>query len=481
MYDVVVIGNDISSQVAALAASCFGHKVVLIKDGGETTAQIHPGPFFSPDPLPLTGFQPGQTMAKLTEFLGLDPQDILFPSSSPEPLLQLIFPDKRLDIVTDMAHQEEEWSQAFPRLRGKGKKFHQVTKQANSLVDENIAHFFDCWRNSKHPLPSAGSDLSTRGRWIAPSVNLWRLAQAEPAIPAAATSLGLVTSYLHVESYLQTAAAYALALPWRISPPFPQNRRSIYSWFEKMNRSRSQVLDKVSVMRLKIRNDIKIDVQMDGSTEVLKSRYLVLSSNWEKSGLLVGKDWQKALSPPVRRMEPAFFPLHLHVNIPDRIIPEPMAPCLVYHRQDRGISREANYFFLESTVLNYHHSPDTRRGNLTISVFTRVPPWRMTIKELKMASSLALDGVYPLLPFLKDQVNQEDISFSLGLSRKIQEVVNPYYVMKRQYGNNLKLLTPATGFGNVLLAGGMLGAGFGFEGELLSGLGAACQLTRKEE
>jgi hypothetical protein len=65
------------------------------------------------------------------------------------------------------------------------------------------------------------------------------------------------------------------------------------------------------------------------------------------------------------------------------------------------------------------------------------------------------------------------VEASIELSKKYQEVVNQKFQMKNYSFIGMASLPNRTPLKNVYITGGMLMAGLGFEGEIISGINAA--------
>ena len=65
MFDVIVIGSDLSSLIAALLASRYGRKVLLLAESGLDDGLARSGYTFNVDPFPWSGFGVGQVFSRL--------------------------------------------------------------------------------------------------------------------------------------------------------------------------------------------------------------------------------------------------------------------------------------------------------------------------------------------------------------------------------------------------------------------------------
>ncbi|MCL2669988.1 MAG: hypothetical protein FWE89_04820, partial [Syntrophaceae bacterium] len=100
MYDLIIIGQDISTAVAALAAARRGLKTILIREEASQTCLREGGYAFPADTSPITGLGLGQPLEELfaewdlslAEAPGLVQMD---------PAFQVILPDHRVDLFRD--------------------------------------------------------------------------------------------------------------------------------------------------------------------------------------------------------------------------------------------------------------------------------------------------------------------------------------------------------------------------------------------
>ena len=108
MYDVIIIGNDISSLTAAWQAAQRGLRTVLISDLKSSLQFTLQDYTFDTVPLPwplLPEIVPGLCpVASATQSYTL--------SASP---LQIIFPDHRVDLCGGLYDQIRELAREFPR------------------------------------------------------------------------------------------------------------------------------------------------------------------------------------------------------------------------------------------------------------------------------------------------------------------------------------------------------------------------------
>ncbi|GAJ08086.1 unnamed protein product, partial [marine sediment metagenome] len=135
-----------------------------------------------------------------------------------------------------------------------------------------------------------------------------------------------------------------------------------------------------------------------------------------------------------------------------------------------------NLVFLEvSSPGDTGCAPDGKRA-ISASVFLKESPLRLSNDDLKGISTEMLENLEGFLPFLKENLDFINIEQSIEISRKYQEVINQKFKINGSPLLGISLLPNKTPLKNVFITGGMLLAGLGFEGEIISGMNAAYQV-----
>jgi hypothetical protein len=129
-------------------------------------------------------------------------------------------------------------------------------------------------------------------------------------------------------------------------------------------------------------------------------------------------------------------------------------------------------FIVSSRPGETEHAPEGRRA-VTATVFLKDSPLVLADLELKGIAKSIIDTLDDFLPFLRESIDFVNIEKSIELSRRSQEIVCQKYPPRKGTIIGMNTLSPETPLQNVLLTGGILRAGLGFEGEILAGLDAA--------
>ncbi len=473
MYDVLVIGNDLAALIAALTAARRGMNTALIRDGGHPGLHSAAGYSFSLDPFPPTGFRPGQAIDRFLKEVDLDLPELLPAANQSGPTLQLILPKNRLDISADISLLSDELQREFPHLGKKRKAFYQVAQRGNKLIDSLIENISFNSPLLDRRFRAFNWKMIAALSWRAQSFALGNLIKQEKSIPTLVHSLGLISSYINIKSASDLASAYALALPFRIGCRQLQGRGGFMVLLKDKFNNSGRLFESSSVMRIKVRNEITIDLSVNDSIDALKTRRLIVSANWEKLNLLLGQGPFSPLSKSFKVMRPRFFSFTIHLGIYEQSVPEEIAPYVIVSNGNKNNSPWEDVVFLEvSRAGDLSRAPKGRLA-LSATLFSRKPPWRMMTEELKEAAGHVYSSLKSFLPFLEQNIDYLDLDKSVAIAKKYQEMINYRYDI-----NHLSL----TGFGiqqhltaqpNIFLTGGMLWSGLGYEGEVLSGLLAA--------
>ena len=133
MYDVIVIGSDLSSFIAALLSARYGRKTLLLSECALGDSLTFSGYTFNIDPFPWSGFGAGQIFTKLYSELNIplpDPAKI----SPLNPAFQVILPDHRIDFCIDREALIKDIRREYPGEESQIQNlYHSVTKVCDTL------------------------------------------------------------------------------------------------------------------------------------------------------------------------------------------------------------------------------------------------------------------------------------------------------------------------------------------------------------
>jgi phytoene dehydrogenase-like protein len=479
MYDVIIIGRDLSSLIAALVSSRHGLKTVLINEGDQEAEHREAGYAFPIDPTPLSGFGEDQTVPHLLKELQLEPDEaprhLLM-----NPAIQVTLSSHRIDLFHDREKLIVDMIREFPQHEREIRRFYYTVDKAGALIERWI-----------------GKDRA--GQWHHHGKILHRLLRL-PAIIAGWFSLiirgsgklrtfrRVIEAQLTILSHLYTngypfplAAAYLLSLPQR-GVYYPLGGRIAWmNWLRKRFSDAGGVLmDNCSVIRVDTKPEINIDIVNAGASATLRGKRLIVSAQWEKlKPLLLQQKIFRRLVNRLNALRPITYPFCLHLGVRAGSLPEQLAPYVVWVRDETKPLIDQNLVYIQTSHADQNERAPEGKRALCATVFLKKSPTMLTDLELSGVAKAIIDSLEGLLPFLRESIDYVNIEKSISLARRSQEIVNQKYRTLKRTVIGINTLSPITPLPNVFLTGGILRAGLGFEGEILAGVDATF-LAEKE-
>ncbi len=472
MYDAIIIGRDLSSLVAALAASRRGLKTVLVYEGSQEAGYREEGYTFPIDPTPLTGF--GQDQIILGLLTDLHP----LPDEAPQlllrdPAVQVILPSHRVDLFHDRGRLVNDIIREFPHHAQEIRRLYRAVAKNGALIDRWISEDFagnpDRFGRLIRMIVRLAAAIAGRSSLhIQGNGNLCALRSVIEAQIA-------MFSYLDVSCLpFPLSAAYLLTLPTR-GVFYPVGGRNAWlDWLRKgFTDAGGELINGCSIMRIDTSPNINIDLERAGVSTTICGKKLIVSTQWEKLNLLLFQ--QKNFRRLVNRLEfnrPYAHPFCLHMGIREEGIPENIATYSVVVPDENKPARDQNLLFLEVSMPgDTHRAPEGRRA-VTVTVYLKDSPLILDDFELNAIAKNIIGSLDWFLPFLRESIDYINIEKSIAHARQSQEIINKKYHARRSI-IAMNTLSPKTPLSNVFLTGGVMRAGLGLEGEILSGMDVA--------
>ncbi len=481
MYDAIVIGNDLSSLIAAITAVRKGFKTALLSERDIADTYIEVGYTFNLDPFPLSGFGNAQICERL--FAKLDiPSTLSSSIRLLDPGLQIILPEHRIELFQDINLLLKEMGREFPEEAVDIGKFYSSVLKIGDLVNQFFSEntvlyprsFHEYWGLIKK-IPFLIREKAISGR---ASYRAFRNAAFRRVIE---TQLA-VLSNLYRERAGSLFSAHILSQPLRGLFYQMGGKGILMDGLRTTFRSSGGTLpDNCSVLRIISDKKISIDVRTDGNVSTIRGENLIVSTKWENLRMLLLNDGKfQRLTHRLKRVSPIQHPFTLHMGVFDKGLPEKMAPFVVVVRDKNKSALENNLVFLETSARNDSgRAPDGKRA-ISATVFLKESPLKMSNHDLEETSMVILNHLDIFLPFFMENLDYINIEKSIELSRKNQGIVNQKFIIRRNFLPGLRILSNRTSVPNMFITGGMLMAGLGFDGEIISGVNAA-SLIRKQE
>jgi phytoene dehydrogenase-like protein len=475
MYDVIVIGSDLSSLIAALLSARYGRKTLLLDECGLGECLTVSDYTFNIDPLPWSGFGNGQMFTKLLSELNIplpDPAKI----SPLNPAFQVILPEHRIDCYIDREALIQDISREYPE---EGKQiqnlYHSITKVCDTL-DKSI----------RESLESADASLKDRMQnWLDIPFfmgDIWRLSQKLrglaklPSMGSMFDSELTLFSNQHVNHDKPLSSAYLLSLPWRgLYYLFGGKHLLIGQLRKRYEELRGESLADCTITAIRAGAKIEVDIKPKGKPISVVGHELVISAKSPALPVLLAGDKKLSkLARRFRKFESALYPFTLHMGVDNRGLPDRMSEYVIVvpdHNHD-GTVETGPFLFLESSVVDDTGLAPRGKRTLTATAFLSRSPRDLDDGELKIVGENMMMALESFLPFLRESLAFMDIGRSIEVSRQYQQIVNPRYRFSGRLLPGLTTLPIKSPLRNVLLTGGITFAGLGFEGEVLSGMKA---------
>ena len=483
MYDTIVIGNDLSSLVAATIISHHGKKTALLSESDAKHVYSDFGYTFNIDPLPLTGFGPGEICSRLLEDLGI-PAAEYSGLQLLNPGLQIILSDHRIDCFHGREELLNDMEREFFGERDEIRKLYSSILKISSLIERRFTQIPHTHATNFNAFISLLKDitvilkekysLSKRLKSIQNSPSLTRVFEALSAI--------LSNSINSINGPFAVSSAYALSLPLRGLYHHVDGNEAFMGLLKAaFEASGGHLMNNCSVMRINAGKEIDVDASMPETLSQIRGRYLIASTKWEKLRLLLLNEKKfRRMERRLKLVRSAYYPFTLHMGILEKCVPEKMAIYVAIVIDQNRPVMDDNLVFVEISARDCNERAPAGKRALSATIFLKESPLVLTNDELKEVSQVVFCALEKFLPFLRENLDFLNIGISIELSRKCQELVNHKYAMQSRSFFGMPSISNKTPLRNVFMTGGMLLAGLGFQGEIISGINAANLVISKE-
>ena len=473
MYDTMIVGCDLSSLIAALTSIRQGMKTVLVTERDPGESYCEGGYTFCANPIPLAGIGCSISVLGILEGLQLFPEELVaFPDV--DPVFQVILPGHRLDVFSERERMIGDLIREFPGNTGEIRRFYGAIEKGRHVIEDWMRNgYFEPFESIRmtlrriRQLPALISSYSSIHRLLASN------SRAFSAVIEA--ELAVFSSLDAGRCMPPLSAAYLLSLPRRglFYPVGGRNAwmRLLYRQFEE----RGGILMKdCEVIRVDTDPDIMADLESSGEPLKLRSRRLIVSAKWEKmNSLLLEQRGLRRLKRLLKSIRYTSYPFSLHIGVREEAIPERMAPYTAVVLDEMRPVEGRNLVFLDTSVPGEVERAPAGRRSVTATVFLPDSPLMTSDEALKQIASDILVSLEGFLPFLRDNIDYIHVERSIAFSRITVETAGPKYHFKDRKLLGLNTFSPKTPLPHLFLTGGMLQAGLGFDGEILSGIQSA--------
>jgi phytoene dehydrogenase-like protein len=481
MYDTIVIGNDFSSLIAAVTAVNHGGKTILLSNDTMAHTYAESDYTFNADPMPLSGFGTGQIFSRFIaecDNYFLDENII----SLSNPGLQIISPRHRIDLfhniddlITDI---ETELSENKLEIRDFYVSMLKMSDITDAWIRENPSilprHYRHCVAGMRK-IPEILKQrllLSDSLRNIRNNNHLKIIYEAEL----------LLLSNLDADGkhLLSPMLSYVLSLPYRGLYYCKGGKGVLVNALTKtFTSSGGHFIANGSIVGIDPSEEAIVTVNGCNESHEIKGKNLIISIKSEAFDLLLRHNTFTSFQRRLKRSKTQYYPFTLHMGVLDRGIPEKMGHYVAIVVEERKSVMENNIIFLEISAPGEKGRAPANRRAMSATVFLKDSPQCATNDELKERSEIIIGHLESFLPFLRENLDYLNIEKSIEFSRKYQGIMNQKYRIRAHPLFGVCALANTTSLKNIFLTGGMLLAGLGFEGEIISGINAALSAMKR--
>lgn len=480
MYDLIVIGDDLSSHVAAAYASQNGLQTLLIAEGGLGGLYLLDDFVFNIDPTPLTGLGPEQLGLSVLAELGIAPPES--DSLSINPAFQVILPDHRIDFYNDLTSLTAELAREFPELDTDIRDYYNMAVDASSVFHDWVAEHPQIQPQNIKEYFSYLKILPYIVRYKFGAVKFDKILSQDASLEKVWEAQQALFSFNN-DDLFSFASAFQYCAPLRGVSYFPQGKQFLYNaLIEKIESNKGLYLNNYQILSM-TRNEI-IDLEIkaqDGTTSKVSGQNLIVSTKSKSLSLVRDNNKYLNISDWFRPLKIAYYPFTIFLGVAEKCLPQQIARHIAVITDVAKDIYDNNLIILETSLPEKDQRLSLARSSLTATVYLPDSEENWTGDALKREANSILERLEAFLPFLKDNIELFNIDKLIDVSLDYRKVISPKYKVRNAFFTSFSAKSNKTRFNNVFLTGASLLSDAGFDGEIISGKNAALQVIKQRK
>jgi phytoene dehydrogenase-like protein len=480
MYDLIVIGDDLSSHVAAAVAARYGLSTALIAESALGDTFIVGDFVFNIDPTPINGMGTNQSLLSL--LAGLDIPPIERDGLLLDPAYQVVLPEHRVDFFSDKESLIKEMIREFPQLEI------EINKLYDSIVKYSAV--FSQWLRN-HPFVQI-QNIRDFGNYlkIIPSLIGYKLKTKKfkrilfknPSFQKVWEAQHALLSF-NADNQYSFPSSFIYSAPLRGIFYFSQGKQIIFnSLIRKIESSGGLYLSQCKISAIEKGKLISVDVtDKDGVPSKISANKMIVSSKWNGMPILIGPKKKFNIADWFRPVKIAYYPFTIHLGVTKKCFPEKTARHIAVVCDVNKDIHDNNLIILQLSIPQQYDGTSADKIPLTATVFLPNDDETWTRESLKAQSQSIIDRLEFFLPFLKENIELFDIDKSIDIYNECRQIVNPKYQLRNSFFSGFAAKNNKTCFENIFLSGASLLTDTGFEGEIISGINAASKVLTVEK
>lgn len=481
MYDLIVIGDDLSSHAAAACASHYGLHTLLIAESGLGGLQLLDDFVFNVDPTPITGLGPDQLGLSVLSELGITVPEA-DPATFVNPAFQVILPDHRIDFFSESTSLTAELAREFPEFDSDISDFYQAATDASSVFQkwmaehpqiqpQNVKEYFSYLKIFPHIF-----------RYKFSATKFDKILSQNPSLEKVWEAQQALLSFNN-DDLFSFASSCQYCAPFRGIAYFPQGKQFLFNAFiAKLESHKGLYLNNCQVSSITRNNPIELTIKTpDGETSHESARNLIISTKSDSLSLLRAGNRPVNISDRFRPAKIAYYPFTIYLGIAEKCLPEQIARHVALITDITKDIYDSNLIIIETGRPESNLPRQQARTSFTATVFREDIEENWTRDTLEREAQSMVSRLEEFLPFLKENIELDNLDQSIHISLACRKVASPKYKVRNALLTSFAAKSNRTRFGNIFLTGTSLLADAGFDSEIISGKNAALQVLNKRK
>ncbi|HUN55549.1 MAG TPA: hypothetical protein VMU29_10380 [Smithella sp.] len=478
MYGLIVIGDDLSSRVAAAVAGSYGIKTALLSESGMGDVCFVGDLAFNAEHTPLTGLGENQIVSSLLAALNISLNNVLL-----NPAYQIILPEHRIDFFNNKEDMIREMTREFPELAAQIKSYYDAVARNSDTAAKWLRDHSNIAPKSLKDYVDFIKLMPQLLRCKFDNAHLKQMMSLNASFKKVIEAQNVLLSYRKnhqnsIFSYFQYSA------PMRGAYCFSQGKQALFdALINKIESADGLYQNRCEVLSIKKGKLIEVTfMDKDGTASRIEADNLIVSTKWQNMHLLIKRKKKINLSDLIRPVKVSHYPFTIHLGINPKSIPEKMANHVAVISDVNKDIYDNNLIILELDAPEAERiTPVSAKIPLSATIFLPNDQDIWSKENLSQTADSIIDRLEYFLPFLKENIEFFDIEESIKISKKLREIVNPKYQLRNAPISGFAAKDNKTRFGNIYLTGASLLTDIGFEGEIISGINAVSRVAGKME
>lgn len=478
MYDLLVIGDDLASHVAAAFAAQNGLKTLLIDQSSLGGLHLLGDFVFNLDPMPLTGLGPGQLGSAILEQLEITlPEDHL---ACLRPAYQIILSEHRLDFSGDVSLLKDELAGEFPEFEQEISDFYDLLAEASAIFQnwlfahpeiqpQNFREYIEYLKIYPDIFKYKYGVLAFE-KILLQNASLEKVWEVQQALLS-----------INLQDLFSFPSAFQYCAPLRGVSYFPSGKQFLFnSLITRLESKEGACLQHYSIESLKNHTIIELDLKgPDGKILHVEGQNAIISTRFAQMSHLWDKEQNCHMSERIRPTKILFYPFTLFLGAPAKCLPEQMARHIaVVPDVDKDLY-DKNLIILETSFPEKDKPLASANTSLSATVYLPNDSECWTPEALQDEADSIVDRLEFFLPFLKENIALGDVDKSIDISKRYRSILQPKYSARTSLFTAFAAKSNQTRFSNIFFTGASLLPDAGFDAELISGRNAALQIIKK--